>query len=70
MTSATIREDRDDLGHFCVYDEKFIRRHDDDQPQTHAYCVAGPHWEYDHLRAGPPATVDPMGHRVSVFATK
>lgn len=25
-----IREDRDDLGHFCVYDEKFIRRHDDD----------------------------------------
>lgn len=49
-----IREDRDDLGHFCVYDEKFIRRHDDDQPQTHAYCVAGPQWEYDHLRAGPP----------------
>lgn len=31
-----IREDRDDLGHFCVYDEKFIRRHDNDQPQTHA----------------------------------
>ena len=49
-----IREDRDDLGHFCVYDEKFIRRHDDDQPQTHAHSVAGPHWEYDHLRAGPP----------------
>lgn len=51
---AEIREDRDDLGHFCVYDEKFIRRHDDDQPQTHAYCVAEPRWEYDHLRAGPP----------------
>ena len=49
-----IREDRDDLGHFCVYDEKFIPRHDNDQPQTHAYCVAGPRWEYDHLRAGPP----------------
>ncbi len=48
-----IREDRDDRGHFCVYDEKFLR-HDDDQPQTHAYCVAEPRWEYDHLRAGPP----------------
>jgi hypothetical protein len=27
-----IREDRDNLGHFCVYDEQFIRRHGDDQP--------------------------------------
>lgn len=49
-----IREDRDDRGHFLVYDERFIRRHDDDQPQTHAFCVAEPQWLYDHLRAGPP----------------
>jgi hypothetical protein len=47
-------EIRDDRGHFCVYDEKFIRRHDGDQPQIHAHCVAGPRCEYDHLRAGPP----------------
>ena len=40
-------------GHFCVYDEKFIRRHDGDQPQTHAHCVARPRCEYGHLRAGP-----------------
>jgi hypothetical protein len=49
-----IREDRDDMGHFLVYDEQFIRRYDDEQPQTHAFNVAQPEWPYDHLRAGPP----------------
>ena len=49
-----IREDRDDMGHFLVYDEQFIRRHDGEQPQTHAFSVAQPEWLYDHLRAGPP----------------
>src|SRR6266478_834487 len=51
---AEIREDCDDIGHLLVYDEAFVRRHDDDQPQVHASCVAEPRWEYDHLRAGPP----------------
>ncbi|MFI6731416.1 hypothetical protein ACIBI9_00680 [Nonomuraea sp. NPDC050451] len=40
-----IREDRDDLGHFLVYD---------DQPWLHVFSEAGPRWEYDHLRVGPP----------------
>jgi hypothetical protein len=39
---------------FGGQNEKFIRRHDGDQPQTHAHCVARPRCEYDHLRAGPP----------------
>jgi hypothetical protein len=34
-----IREDRDDMGHFCVYDERFVRRHSDWQPEVHALCV-------------------------------
>ncbi|MBD2894166.1 hypothetical protein amrb99_30890 [Actinomadura sp. RB99] len=56
-----IREDRDDLGHFLVYDGQFIRRFDDEQPQTHAFSVARPEWLYDHLRAGPPSN---SGRRV------
>ncbi|MEU7856931.1 hypothetical protein [Nonomuraea sp. NPDC049141] len=40
--------------HFLVYDAKFVRRHDDDQPWLHAFSEAGPRGEYDHLRAGPP----------------
>jgi hypothetical protein len=62
-----IRDDRDDRGHFCVYDEKFIRRHDDDQPQTHARCVAGPRWEYDHLRARPPVNWSKSSEWEEVF---
>jgi hypothetical protein len=38
---------------FCVSDEKFICRHDDDQLYTHAYCVGWAAGEYRHLRAGP-----------------
>ncbi|MGH3673064.1 MAG: hypothetical protein ACRDSH_20960 [Pseudonocardiaceae bacterium] len=37
-----IREDRDGMGHFCVYDEKFVRRHSDWQPEVHALCVTEP----------------------------
>ncbi|MEV3855301.1 hypothetical protein AB0J38_13355 [Streptomyces sp. NPDC050095] len=50
-----LREDRDDMGHFVIYDEKFVRRHSDGQPQTHAFCVAEPRWTHDSLRVGPPA---------------
>jgi hypothetical protein len=49
-----IRADRDEAGHLCVYDERFTRRLDAAQPQTHAFCVARPQWEH-HLRVGPPA---------------
>ena len=49
-----IREDRDDMGHFCVYDEAFIRRHSDVQPEFHAWNVAEPRWE-SRFRVGPPA---------------
>lgn len=49
-----IRQDRDDRGHFLVYDERFVRRHGDEQPQTHASCVAEPYWEHKRLRVGPP----------------
>jgi hypothetical protein len=49
-----IREDRDDMGHFLVYDEQFIRRYDDEQPQMPAFSVARPEWLYDHLRSGAP----------------
>ena len=34
-------------------DEKFICRHDDDQLDTHAYCVGWAAVECRHLRAGP-----------------
>ena len=36
------REDRDDSGHFCIYDENFVRRHADGQVETHALWVANP----------------------------
>ena len=49
-----IRQDRDDRGHFLIYDERFVRRHGDDQPQTHASCVAEPYWEHERFRVGPP----------------
>lgn len=51
---AEIRMDRDDRGHFLVYDERFVRRHGDEQPQTHASWVAEPSWEHDRFRSGPP----------------
>ncbi|MGW0825812.1 hypothetical protein [Streptomyces sp. NPDC002845] len=35
-------EDRDDMGHFLTYDEKFVRRDSDDQPQLHAFYVGEP----------------------------
>ncbi|MGB6162553.1 MAG: hypothetical protein WCF33_01155 [Pseudonocardiaceae bacterium] len=53
-----IREDRDDMGHFCVYDEKFVRRHSDWQPEVHALCVTEPRWE-SRFRAGPPLNWPP-----------
>ncbi|MCP3994016.1 MAG: hypothetical protein GY926_16855 [bacterium] len=49
-----IRRDRDDLGHFLVYDESFLRRHRDMQPQTHAAAVAEPYWEYPRFPVGSP----------------
>ena len=49
-----LREDLDDRGHFLTYDENFVRRHGDEQPQTHASCVAEPRWEHDRFRVGPP----------------
>ncbi|WP_424893417.1 hypothetical protein [Streptomyces sp. XH2] len=49
-----IREDRDDLGHFLTYDEKFVRRSSDVQPQLHAFCVAEPRWEHEMFRVGGP----------------
>ena len=48
-----IREDRDDSGHFLVYDEGFVRRHDDTPPHIHAQQVARPEWP-GRLRGGPP----------------
>ncbi|MCX4821338.1 hypothetical protein OG883_15770 [Streptomyces sp. NBC_01142] len=36
-----VREVRDDMGHFLIYDEKFVRRDSDGQPQVHAFCVLG-----------------------------
>jgi hypothetical protein len=49
-----IREDRDDLGHFLIYTERFVRRHSDEQPQVHASCVAEPRWEHERFRLGGP----------------
>lgn len=48
-----IREDRDDRGHFLVYDEDFVRRNDDVQPYIHAQQVSRPEWP-GRLRGGPP----------------
>jgi hypothetical protein len=56
-----IHEERDHRGHFLIYDEKFVRRHCDEQPYVHAFCVAEPQWPYEHLRAGPPSNwPDPL----------
>jgi hypothetical protein len=49
-----VREDRDDMGHFLIYDEKFVRRNGDEQPQVHAFCVGEPRWEHPQFRAGGP----------------
>ena len=43
-----------DHSHFLIYDENFVRRHGDEQPQTHASCVAEPRWEHERFRLGPP----------------
>ncbi|MEV6986256.1 hypothetical protein AB0M95_34050 [Sphaerisporangium sp. NPDC051017] len=40
-----IRQDRDDRGQFLVYDDQFIRRHDDDQLWLHASSEAEPRWQ-------------------------
>ncbi|MFI6393214.1 hypothetical protein [Nonomuraea sp. NPDC050540] len=55
---VTLSEEiRDDLGHFCVYDEKFIRRRMDydpvDQPELQACNVAEPRWN-ERFRVGGP----------------
>lgn len=49
-----IREDRDDRLHFLIYDEAFVRRFSDDQPQVHAFCVAEPRWDHPRFRVGSP----------------
>ncbi|MGW1553960.1 hypothetical protein [Streptomyces sp. NPDC002346] len=49
-----VREDRDDMGHFLLYDEKFVRRNSDDQPQLHAFCVGEPRWEHPQFRVDGP----------------
>jgi len=50
-----IREDRDDMGHFLIYDEEFVRRSSDAQPQVHAFCVGEPRWGHPQFRVGGPA---------------
>lgn len=42
------------MGHFLVYDERFRRRHEDEQPQVHASCVAEPRWQHPVFRVGTP----------------
>lgn len=49
-----LRADRDDGGDFLIYDENFVVRRDDEQPQTHAFCVAEAGWEHDRFRVGSP----------------
>jgi hypothetical protein len=46
------REDRDDRGQFCIYDETFVRRHADGQVETHALWVANP--PNGRILRGPP----------------
>lgn len=43
------------MGHFLIYDEQFVRRSGDDQPQVHAFCVGEPRWADDRFRVGGPA---------------
>jgi hypothetical protein len=54
VTLPEIREDRDDVGHFLAYSERFVRRHCDEQPQVHALYVSEPRWENDRFRVGGP----------------
>jgi hypothetical protein len=49
-----VREDRDDMGQFLLYDERFVRRAGDVQPQLHAFCVGEPRWEHPRFRVGGP----------------
>lgn len=54
MLPQEIRGDRDDRGHVLVYDEAFVRRRSDRQPEIHASAVAEPRWEHPRYAAGPP----------------
>ncbi len=54
MLPNELRLDRDDRGHFLIYDEGFVRRHGAGQPQTHASAVAEPRWEYPRFPYGAP----------------
>lgn len=49
-----VREDRGDMGHFLIHDEKFVRRNGDEQPQGHAFCGGEPRREHPRFRAGGP----------------
>lgn len=49
-----LRPDRDHRGHFLIYDESFVRRPGDSQPQIHASAVAEPYWEHSRFAVGPP----------------
>lgn len=49
-----VREDRDDMGHFLICDEEFVRRDGDGQPEVHAFCVGEPQWEHPQFRVGGP----------------
>ncbi|MDP9843143.1 hypothetical protein [Streptosporangium lutulentum] len=43
-----------DHGQFCIYDEKFVRRHADGQMETHALWVANP--PNGRIPPGPPGS--------------
>jgi hypothetical protein len=65
-----IHEERDHRGHFLIYDEKFVRRHSDNQPYVHALCVAEPEWPH-RLRVGPPSNwPDPLNWEESFDLTE
>ncbi|MGP4030196.1 hypothetical protein [Actinomadura sp. 3N407] len=49
-----IREDRDDMGNFLIYDDRFVRETGDEPAPTHAFCVAEPRWEHPQFRVGGP----------------
>lgn len=53
-----IRDDRDDMGNFLVYDEAFVRCSMDYdpvyQPELHAWNVTQPRWD-SRFRVGGPA---------------
>ncbi len=56
-----IRGDRDDRGHFLIYDQFFVRRPGDQLPQIHASAVAEPRWEHPRFAVGPPVNwPDPL----------